>query len=89
MPNKRVAKVKLVDFSSRIDETHRLELGVFESCQPGCFRDFLVEVLATEMSISAFDGAVVDDVVARADAGATITTSFPASRQLRWIAHVR
>ena len=70
MPNKRVAKVKLVDFSSRIDETHRRELGVFESCQPGCFRDFLVEALATEMSISAFDGAVVDDVVARGDAGA-------------------
>src|ERR1019366_445255 len=81
------AKVKLVDFSSRIDETHRLELGVFESCQPGGFRHFLVETLATEMSISAFNGAVIHDVVARGNAGATITTSFPASRQLSWIIH--
>src|ERR1035437_9784060 len=78
------AKVKLVDFSSRINETHRLELGVFESCQPGCFRHFLVETLATDMSISAFNGAVIHDFVARGNAGATITTSFPASRQLSW-----
>jgi hypothetical protein len=88
-PEKEGAKVKLMVFPSGIGETHRLELGVFESCQPSHFRHFLVEALATEMSISAFNGAVLDDVVARCDAGATITTSFPASRQLRWIAHVR
>ena len=88
-PEQMGAEVKLMDFSSRINETHRLGLGVFESCQPGCFRDFLVEALATEMSISAFNGAVVDDVVARGDAGATITTSFPASRQLSLMIHVQ
>src|ERR1019366_1183735 len=43
------AKAKLMVFPSGIGETHRLELGVFESCQPSHFRHFLVETLATEM----------------------------------------
>jgi hypothetical protein len=71
-----------VDFSSRINETHRLELGVFESRQPSRFRHFLVEALATEMSISTFNGAAFDEIVTRRNASAIITASFPASRRL-------
>jgi hypothetical protein len=79
------AKVKLMDFSSSVTETHRLELGVFESCQPSRFRYLLVETLATEMFISAFNGAVVDDVVTRGDLGTTITASLRefASNEIR------
>jgi hypothetical protein len=45
--------------------------------------------LATEMSISAFNGTVIDDVIARCHAGATITASFPASRRLSLMIQVQ
>jgi hypothetical protein len=83
------AKVKLADFSRGINETHRLELGIFESCQPSRFRQFLVEALATEMSISAFNGTVIDDVIVRCRPGATIAASFPASRRLSFMIQVQ
>jgi hypothetical protein len=82
-------KVKLADFSRGINETHRLELGVFESCQPSRFRHFLVEALATEMSMSAFNGTVIDDVIVRCRPGATIAASFPASRRLSLMIQVQ
>jgi hypothetical protein len=83
------AKVKLADFSRGISETHRLELGVFESCQPSRFRHFLVEALATEMSISTFKGAVFYEIVTRRAASAIITASFPASRRLSLMIQVQ
>ena len=83
------AKVKLADFSRGVNETHRLELGVFESCQPSRFRHFLVEALTTEMSISSFNGTVIDDVIVRCRPGATIAASFPASRRLSLIIQVQ
>jgi hypothetical protein len=82
-------KVKLADFSRGINETHRLELGVFESCQPSRFRHFLIEALATKMSIPAFNGTVIDDVIVRCRPGATIAASFPASRRLSLMIQVQ
>ena len=59
------AKVKFVDLPHAVGETHRFELSIFESHQPGCPGHFSVEALAAEPSVSALNGAVVDDVVAR------------------------
>jgi hypothetical protein len=74
------AKVKLVDISRAIGETHRFELGMFESLQPRCLRSLNVEALAAEPSISAFNGAVVDDVVARCGLATSVATDWLASR---------
>src|ERR1700691_1138444 len=83
------AKVKLVGLSSGVTETHRLKPGVFESCQPILFCYFLVETLATEISISVFNGSVADDVVARSDPGTPITAGLRNSRRMRFVAHVQ
>jgi hypothetical protein len=37
---------------------------VFEAFRPGCFRHVGIEASAAELAVSAFDGAVVDDVIA-------------------------
>ena len=46
------AKVKLVDIPRAIGETHRFELGMFESLQPRCLGHLSVEALAAEPSVS-------------------------------------
>jgi hypothetical protein len=45
-PKQIGAKVEFVDFACAISETHRFELGVFESFQPHCLGHFRVEALA-------------------------------------------
>ena len=59
------AKVKLVDIPRAIDETHRLELRMFESLETRCLGHHIIEALAAEASVSSFNRAVVDDLVAR------------------------
>jgi hypothetical protein len=88
-PEQKPAKVKLADLSREISEAHGLELGAVESCQPSRSRHFPVEALATEMSISAFNGTVIDDVIAQCRAGATIAESLPASRRLSLMIQVQ
>ncbi len=79
------AKVKLVDFARAIGETHRFELGMFESLQPRRLGHLSVEALAAEWSVSAFHGAVVDDVVARGGLATTVATDWLALRELAWV----
>ena len=71
------AKVKLVDLPRAIGETHRFELRMFESLQTRCLGHHIVEALAAEASVSSFNRAVVDDLVARGGLAATRRRSRP------------
>jgi hypothetical protein len=78
------AKVKLVDIPCAIDETHRLELRMFESLQTRCLGHHIIEALAAEASVSSFNRAVVDDLVARGGLATTVATDVLALRELAW-----
>ena len=83
-PEQTGAKVKLVDFSGAIREAYRFELDVFESLQPVDLSHFHVETSATKLPVSAFDRAVVDDVIARCVLATTVAVDLLASRRLGW-----
>lgn len=58
------AKVKLVDFSSAVHDTDRIERDVLESFEASKFGNHPVEASATELSVAPLYRAVVDDLVA-------------------------
>jgi hypothetical protein len=64
-PKQVGAKVEVMEISQAIGEFHWLKRDVFESLKPGCFRHLNIEASIAEPAVSAFDGAAVDDVIAR------------------------
>jgi hypothetical protein len=78
------AKMKFVNLPGAVGETHRLELGMFESLESGRPSHFSVEALAAETSVSALYGSVVDDIVARCGLAATVAYLF-AQLELSWV----
>jgi hypothetical protein len=75
-PEQTGAEVELVHLSSAISESYRLELDVLELVQSTQFGYFHVEALATKLAISAFHGAVANNVVARRDLPTSLATDF-------------
>jgi hypothetical protein len=72
------AKVELMEFSPAIGGPYGFEVGMLETFQPGSIRYFGIEASAAELPVSPFDGAVVDDVVARRALATTVTTDLVA-----------
>ncbi|HVP49906.1 MAG TPA: hypothetical protein VMT56_01655 [Candidatus Bathyarchaeia archaeon] len=79
------AKMKFVNLPGAVGETHRLEPGMLESLQSGRLCHFSVEALAAEASVSALNGSVVHDIVARCGLAATVATYLFAQRELSWV----
>src|SRR5579863_5035692 len=77
--------MKFVNRPRAVGETNRFELGMFESLQSGRLCHFSVEAPAAEASVSALNGSVVDDIVARCGLAATVATYLLAQRQLSWV----
>src|ERR1035441_103408 len=84
-PEQVGAKVKFVYLPGAVGEAHWLELGMFESLQSGRLSHLSVEALAAEASVSALNGSVVDDIVARCGLAATVATYLLAQRELSWV----
>ena len=81
-PEQMGAKVKLVDFSSAVDDTDRIERDVLESFEASKFGNHPVEASATEPSVATLYRAVVDDLVVWRHLAAVSAENLLACRRL-------